>query len=361
MNIRKQKDRLLLIIKILIQRFLPRRILFVIQIHDIRRTYLLQNHDIRRTHLRAYLIVKRIKALPHSPFHKVPRIGYLRGIDFYKGSLLISTLGFAMCDYRRSHGVYPNLLKPTYFDEKLFKLKLFTEIKVPESGNKLLTSRFIPEDLKTSISVAKIIWHSPIAKLPHNNEIIPGDYFLKASHGAGMFKKIRYPLPRDQFIRLEETCEKWLENKFGLATGEWWYNTFQKEILIEELVGTENYSISWQFYTFDGVIGFIIAHRKIESDYIGEFSLFDEGFEVLEYPKMGRPVKDFCLTQDTKNQLRRYASLIGKQFRFVRVDFLVDDNQKIYLGELTFCPGNAANLFFNDELQAHYGSLWLAN
>jgi hypothetical protein len=63
-------------------------------------------------------------------------------------------------------------------------------------------------------------------------------------------------------------------------------------------------------------------------------------------------------TQDTKNKLRRYASLIGNQFRFVRVDFLVDDNQKIYLGELTFCPGNAANLFFNDELQVYLGSLW---
>jgi hypothetical protein len=40
------------------------------------------------------------------------------------------------------------------------------------------------------------------------------------------------------------------------------------------------------------------------------------------------------------------------------VDFLLDENQKIYLGELTFCPGGALNLFMNDELQARYGSLW---
>ena len=350
MNIRKQKDRFLLIIKIFIKRFLPSRILFLIQ-----------NHDICRTYLRAYLIVNRIKASPRSPFKKAPRTGYLRGIDFYKGSSLISTLAFAMYDYRRRHGVYPNLLKPTYFDEKLFKFKFFAEIKVPESGNKLFTSKFIPfipEDLETSISVAKIIWHSPIAKLPRNNEIMPGDYFVKASHGAAMFQKIRYPLREDEFICLEKTCEKWLENKFGLTTGEWWYNTFQKEILIEEQVGTENNAISWHFYTFEGVIGHIMAHRKYESDSIGEFTLFDESFEILAYPKVPRPVKDICLTQDTKNQLRRFASLIGGQFRFVRVDFLVDDNQKIYLGELTFCPGNAANMFFHDELQAYLGSLW---
>jgi hypothetical protein len=346
-NIRKQKDRFLPRIKTLIKRFLPPKILF-----------LFQNHDIRRTYLRAYLIVNRIKASPHSPFNKAPRIGYLRGIDFYKGSSLISTLALAMYDYRRRHGVYPNLLKPTYFDEKLFKSKFFTEIKIPESGNKLFTSRFIPKELKTSISVAKIIWHSPVPKLPRNDEIVPGDYFLKASHGAGMFKKIRYPLAADEFVSLEETCEKWLENNYGLITGEWWYETFPKKILIEEQVGTENNPISWHFYTFDGVIGLIVAHRKFESDWLGEFSLFDERFEILAYPKVFRPAKDIRLTQDTKNQLRRYASLIGSQFRFVRVDFLVDDNQKIYLGELTFCPGNAANLFLTDELQTYLGGLW---
>jgi hypothetical protein len=157
---------------------------------------------------------------------------------------------------------------------------------------------------------------------------------------------------------LEKTCEKWLEHKFGLARGEWWYNTFQKEILIEEQVGTENDPISWHFYTFDGVIGHIMAHRKFEDGSPSELSLFDENFEILASPKAPRPVKDLCLTQDTKNQLRRYASLIGSQFRFVRVDFLVDDNQKIYLGELSFCPLNAHNMFLNGELQSYLGSLW---
>src|SRR5262249_32385536 len=162
-------------------------------------------------------------ASPYSPFNKAPRVGYLRGIDFYKGVKLISTIAFAMYRYRRFHGLYPNLLKPKYFDEKLFKSKFFTELKVPESGNKLLTSSFIPADWKTSISVAKIVWHSPTAKLPRNNEIKSGYYFLKASHGCGMFKT----LTEDEFICLEKICEKWLENDYGLTTGEWWYNTFE--------------------------------------------------------------------------------------------------------------------------------------
>ena len=167
-----------------------------------------------------------------------------------------------MYEYQRFHGARPNLLKPIYFDEKLFKSKFFTEMKVPESGNKLLTYSFIPADLQTSISIPKIVWHSPAAKLPRNSEIKTGYYFLKASHGSGMFKRIRYPLTEDELVYLERTCEEWLGRNFGLTGGEWWYSTFQKEILIEEQVGVESEPISWYFYTFGGVIGQITAHRK---------------------------------------------------------------------------------------------------
>src|SRR5262249_26454694 len=103
-----------------IKRILPARVLFLVQ-----------NRHVFYALCRAYLIII-IKASPYTPFNKAPRIGYLRGIDFYKGSKLISTIASAMYGYRWYHGVYPNLLKPKYFDEKLIKLKFFTELKVPE-------------------------------------------------------------------------------------------------------------------------------------------------------------------------------------------------------------------------------------
>ena len=102
-----------------------------------------------------------IKALAQSPFNKAPRTGYLRGIDFYKGPKLVLTFAFATRGYRKFHGVYPNVVRPVVFSEKLFKSIFFAEMKVPESGNKLLTSSFIPADLKSSLGVPKIVWHSP--------------------------------------------------------------------------------------------------------------------------------------------------------------------------------------------------------
>jgi hypothetical protein len=34
--------------------------------------------------------------------------------------------------------------------------------------------------------------------------------------------------------------------------------------------------------------------------------------------------------------MRACAIKIGEQFSFVRVDFLLDENQSVYLGEVTF-------------------------
>ncbi|MGB8743559.1 MAG: hypothetical protein WCD52_25945, partial [Xanthobacteraceae bacterium] len=59
-----------------------------------------------------HLIVNIIKRSSYSRFNKAPRVGYLRGIDFYKGSELISTIALAMYEYQRFHGARPNLLKP---------------------------------------------------------------------------------------------------------------------------------------------------------------------------------------------------------------------------------------------------------
>jgi D-alanine-D-alanine ligase-like ATP-grasp enzyme len=51
------------------------------------------------------------------------------------------------------------------------------------------------------------------------------------------------------------------------------------------------------------------------------------------------------------------ALAIGRELGFVRVDFLLDDDERPYLGEVTFCPGSGVNRF-SPELDARLGALW---
>jgi hypothetical protein len=62
--------------------------------------------------------------------------------------------------------------------------------------------------------------------------------------------------------------------------------------------------------------------------------------------------------KETIANLKLYAAQVGAQFSFVRVDFFVGVNEKIYLAELTISPGDGLSVRppgFDETL----GSLWV--
>src|SRR5262245_4802487 len=92
-----------------------------------------------RYYWRARNQIDSIKRLPDSPFNKGIRPGFMRGIDFYNRRKLISAVALTIGKFRFVHGIAPNLLHPEGFNEKIVWSKFFSEVKIPESGNKILT------------------------------------------------------------------------------------------------------------------------------------------------------------------------------------------------------------------------------
>ncbi len=296
-----------------------------------------------------------IKLSNTSPYKKSARIGYLRGIDFYAPLNFYSVLANAMLNYKKAHGAYPNLVRPQGFSEKLFWFKFFEEVKVPETGNKLLTERFIPAHIRHLISCPQVVWHAKQANLPKNDEIPAGSYYLKASHGSNMFKKIQYPLTDQERAVLESACHQWLAYPYGIETGEWWYNSFEKEILIEKNVSSDDASIAWGFFVFSGEIGFVIMVKKTKSG--TKVNWLDKNFAMLPYQTGDYArVGDYQLPNNIE-YAKNLCCQIGQSFNFVRIDLLMDANENYYLGEMTFSPGNAMTLR-PAEMEAFLGGLW---
>ena len=290
-----------------------------------------------------------------SPYKISARIGYLRGMDFYAPLKFYRVLANAMLHYKKAHGVYPNLVKPQGFSEKVFWFKFFGEVKVPESGNKLLTEYFIPENMRHLISCPQIVWHAMQPTLPKNHELPAGSYYLKASHGSNMFKKIQYPLTDEERATLESACQQWLAYPFGIETGEWWYNSFDKEILIEKNVSPEETSISWCFFVFSGVIGFVLMVNKTKT--VTQVNWLDKNFAMLPYQTANyERIVGYQLPSNIEHA-KNLCCQIGQSFNFVRVDLLMDANEHYYLGEMTFSPGNAMTLR-PPEMEAYLGGLW---
>lgn len=289
--------------------------------------------------------LKSIQNDPQSPFLRDTQSGYKRGIDYYSQEDLLATMTNVFYQYHGYFKVYPNLVNPQNLNEKIQWIKFFAPIKFPQSGNKLSTSFFIPAHLKSELHTPKVIWHSRFERLPSNQLIPPGYYYLKSNFGSGMFKKIHYPLSKGEREDLESMCSAWLGQSFGLQDGEWWYNTFTKNIFLEEEIVDLNGPISYNFHVAHGAILYINLFNKpaLGSGEVPSDTRYDHNFKELpegdQHPGCSR-ILIHSLSDVSKEKMMKYAQSIGKQFPYVRVDFLMNQEQEIYLGEITHSPTN---------------------
>lgn len=305
----------------------------------------------------AFKQIQQIEGIADSPFRGRPQPGRLRGIDFYSRRDLLKAMARSMRDYRKAHGHYPNLVEPRDFNEKIVWRKFFDEFRVPESGNKLLTENFIPKSLEGVVECPRILWRGSRPELPHNDEIPPGKYYLKSNHGSGMVAKACFPLTTQERAYLEKQARLWLSAEYGLADGEWWYNTFRKELMIEADVSGDEESIAYMFHIFRGDIGLITAYRKTGDRGDDESVWLSADFEPLPQQWETKRRLELNLNDATKARLKFLASNIGRDFNYVRIDFLLDKTGQPFLGEVTFTPNNGL-MRWPIEIDSALGARW---
>ena len=309
-------------------------------------------------HLARRLLRTMERAIP-SPFATAPPEGYRRGIDHYSRQELIAALQNVLASYRRACGRYPDLARPRLYSEKVNHAKFFAPIKVPESGNKLLTGSLLPPPLGERVSVPEVVWHHDQPLLPANGALAAGVYYLKASHGSDMVRLIRYPLEPGQREALEASCQRWLSRPFGLEHGEWWYNAFPRRLLIEKSISSRIPSLSLLFYVLGGEVALITIFAKaLQRGEPNRRLLLDGRFVPLaEQDPVEKRLEDFQLSELLQRRCLEVARALACPFHAVRVDLMVGDDGRIFLNEVTFSPNNGLP-FVGRDLDLQLGQLW---
>lgn len=308
---------------------------------------------------RARKFVERVAGAPHGPFSRIPPEGYMRGIDFYGREQLIQVVENILAWYRFAGCGPLNLIEPRSFSEKLNNAKLFAAMKVPETGNKSLTSTFIPDHLEGTVRYPEVVWRSPIPELPGNDQVPPGLYYLKTTHGSGWVRRIEYPLSRTEKADLEREFAGFLLSDYGYELGEWWYNTFDRELMIEKAVSKSDPSTVLLFYVIGGEVGRISVDQKpLKRGAATKVLVYDGDFNLsaVQRPEAER-LRDFDLSDDLKKKTLEAAREIGKQFACVRVDLMVGDDGEIYLNELTHMSSSGRPLD-DRKLDYELGQKW---
>lgn len=284
--------------------------------------------------------LEEIRAAAGSPWRKGPREDRRRGIDHYPPGQLTWVVATAFSRFKAKFNHYPNMARPHTFNDKVMWFKFFGELKTPESGNKLATGSFIPPSLLGKLTCAPLAWHGSSARLPQNHELTAGVYYLKASHGSGMFERLSYPLSSERRSRLEVMANGWLQKPFGQDNGEWWYNVFKPQLMLERCVQGDQDSISWNFYVLNGevpMVGLFLKSATTGQEYS---TWLGPDFQPLPWQPILPPVPNYQIGP-RQHEMLRYALEIAKPFSAVRVDFLLGSDDRVYLCELTFSPGNA--------------------
>ena len=298
----------------------------------------------------------RMVASRAKPFRTRPEKGYARGIDVYTAAGISRVISTAAVQFYRAHRRFPNLIAPERYSDKIFWSKFFRQLKVPESGNKLLTASFIPDDAKDLVQCAPIVWHSRRPIVPRGNEVEPGIYYLKANFGADRYRRLIYPISDAEAEALDVEFAAHLANPYNWWRGEWWYNVFPRELLLERSIGSSEYPMSWNFLVIAGEVELIVAYRKLGNGAF-EKTYLSPAFDPMPDRGEAPPAALELPSEKARSKMTAAARAIGSPLRFVRVDFLLDDDDQPYLGEVSFTPGNATARH-TDELDLRLGRAW---
>lgn len=233
------------------------------------------------------------------------------------------------------------------------KVRHYRNYLTPEHArfvDKIEAKKIVKEILGDQIEVAKII---RILNGPNDlceDDISNKNVFIKASHGSGWNIYIdENNKDINKYRRLLHSWNKVYNNGDG---EEIQYKYIKPRFFIEEVVKDKILDkdvINYKFRCIYGkAIPFItVTVGKNKNFYDFEWNLINNPEIPFNIPK---PV---CL-----EKLIYCAETLAKPFEFVRMDFYINNEDKIYFSEYTFTPSNGVRVL-SHELEYILGKSWI--
>jgi hypothetical protein len=262
---------------------------------------------------------------------------------------------FIFEQYRAKFGIYPDVMRPKGFNEKIQARKLFDRRPILTTmADKAAVRDYVAE--RVGRHVLPVWYHltEDPADLPFAS--LPARYVLKATHGSGWVHIVKQHDPAQE-PALIQLCREWLTRNFYDQSVEWAYRAVPRRIAAEEFLdnGAGEPAEDYKFFTFNGRVEFLQVDTS-------RFAGHKKNF----FDRYWKPVP---LRQEAENSTeeipkpRNFAALIelaealAKGIDFVRAD-LYSVGGKVYFGELTATPGNGYFRFDPPEYDLTFGKLW---
>ncbi len=281
--------------------------------------------------------------------------GTLRGIDHYPPDALAAAMTRALARFYRQHGRWPALAPPVSFNDKLHCAKFFMPMAVPTLADKCRVGAVIPPAFHERVRPMPLAWSAEVAMLPPDAALAPGAWWLQA--------KLAWPPDAVARAEAETRAARWLAIAYGATTGEWWYATARRAVLLRpELASAQGPAIDYKFLCIHGRIRYLLVAcdlpdgRRARSFYDPEAAGRGEWrrlpVRLLRSPLLAVPCPPSLAT------MCEFARTLGERHEQLRVDLLQAPGGPLHLSELTFCDMDAQGLFEPASFEAALGAGW---
>lgn len=251
----------------------------------------------------------------------------------------------------------PIMIKPKYWDSLALyqKVRYYRNYLTPHHSlfvDKIEAKNIVKEILGNDIEVAKII-----RILDGPNDILESDIntdrniLIKACHGSGWNIYINKGDNRKNINKYKSLLYSWNKIYNNGDGEEVQYKYIKPRFFIEEAVKDkilEKDVINYKFRCIHGkAIPFItvtVGNKKNFYDF--EWNLINKPEILFNIPKPN------CI-----EKLIYCAETLAKPFEFVRMDFYINNEDKIYFSEYTFTPSNGVRVLSHD-LELILGKNW---
>jgi hypothetical protein len=264
---------------------------------------------------------------------------------------------FLSVHHLKKVGRFPNLMKPTTYNEKILYRCLHPDPRYANLTDKLTVRDYVKSKIGEEYLIPLIA--EPESFTREVFDSLPSAFVMKANHGSG-FVKVVEDKSTISFEELSALAAQWLSTDFYRVARERHYRAIKHRIYFETLLLDEHGAVpadfkmfffkdnSGRMTVFICVISARFGDRPRADFYDTQWNSLDIGIGHFERSKSPHPLPE------NLQMLLDLGERLAEEFQFVRVD-LYSPQGRIYFGELTFTPGAGVFQIRPDSVDYEWG------
>ncbi|MDD7303683.1 MAG: ATP-grasp fold amidoligase family protein [Prevotellaceae bacterium] len=258
--------------------------------------------------------------------------------------------------YKRHMGYTFDLNNPNLFTEKLQWYKCYySHPDFERITDKYLFKQYVAEKLGEGYTLPAYGAWTSVDDLEKDWDKLPEDFVLKANlQSDGRNIKIIHHKSEIEFSSIKSMLRSWL-HKNNTLNNSWEYRMYcgTPRILAEQYMANfADQLYDYKLFCFKGKphCMYVATDHFDKQNY--PITFYDMNWSRLDV-KYGLHVNNDVPKPPHFDDMKRIAEVLSNEFPFIRVDFF-DTDEKLYVAELTFCPGGGCTKYdpisFNQEL-----------